>query len=80
MSHLVETYKAFPGNPDKDLVKIPCTATEVVGRAVSIVPEFIDTFENLEQRKVFVPIHAVSQMLSDYIICTRLMAKTKGLL
>jgi hypothetical protein len=77
----ISVQKAFPGNPSKDLMVIPCLMEpKIAGKAVGIVPDYIGSFENVEQKLVFVPTCYVKEIHPNYIVCTRLIAESRGLL
>lgn len=70
----------YPGNPYKDQVSIPCTNKGETGKAICIIPDFIDTYENLEKKEVWIPLSQVTQIHPDCVVMQRWIAEKKGLL
>ena len=69
----------FPSNPLKDLLRIPVKGTQVVGKALAIVPVLLDSWENDADKQVYIPLVHVKEIQSDHIVCSRLIAESRGL-
>jgi hypothetical protein len=79
-THFNPLKEAFAGNSLKDSVSIPCKNKGESGKAICIIPEYLDSYENIEQVQVWIPISQVSEIHPDHVVIQRWIADKKGLL
>lgn len=63
----------------KDLVSVAGKKVAESDRAVCFIPEYLDSYENLEQESVWIPLSQVAEIHPDRIVMQRWIAEKKGL-
>ncbi len=64
----------------KELVEVELQQPpEQVGRALSVIPTYLDSYENLDKVKVFIPVSQIAEIHPTHIRCQYWVAESKGL-
>lgn len=69
-----------PTTPEKDQVEVPCIVRAETEKAIAIIPAYLDSFENLEETVVWIPLSQVDEIHPDRVVVRHWIAEKKGLL
>ena len=59
---------------------VTCKVLRETEKALLIVPEYLDTYENLENEGVWIPLSQVVSIHPDHVVMHKWIAEQKGLL
>lgn len=64
----------------KEIIEVETLAVpEQVGRTICIIPTYIDSYENLDMVKVFIPVSQVTEIHTNAVKMPYWVAEQKGL-